>query len=34
MRRDYYRVLFEGLGPVWVYREAKDGRYYLHGMFD
>jgi protein ImuB len=32
--RDYYRVVFEGLGPVWVYRDGKDGRFYLHGMFD
>ncbi len=32
--RDYYRVHFEGLGPVWVYRDEKDGRFYLHGMFD
>jgi len=32
--RDYYRVVFDGLGPVWVYRDARDGRFYLHGMFD
>jgi protein ImuB len=32
--RDYYRVIFDGLGPVWVYRDARDGRFYLHGMFD
>ena len=32
--RDYYRVHFEGLGPVWVFRDARDGRFYLQGMFD
>lgn len=32
--RDYYRVLFEGMGPVWLYRDARDGRFYLQGMFD
>ncbi|HVE83193.1 MAG TPA: DNA polymerase Y family protein, partial [Myxococcales bacterium] len=24
-RRDYYRVQFEGLGPVWIFRDAEDG---------
>ena len=33
-RRDYYRVHFEGLGPVWIFRDAEDGRFYLQGMFD
>jgi protein ImuB len=33
-RRDYYRVHFEGVGPVWVYRDATDGRFYLQGLFD
>jgi len=33
-RRDYYRVHFEGVGPVWVFRDAEDGRFYLQGMFD
>ncbi len=32
--RDYYRVHFEGLGPAWVFRDAKDGRFYLQGLFD
>ncbi|MBU8894570.1 DNA polymerase Y family protein [Corallococcus sp. H22C18031201] len=32
--RDYYRVFFEGLGPAWVFRDARDGRYYLQGLFD
>lgn len=32
--RDYYRVYFEGLGPAWIYRDERDGRFYLHGMFD
>lgn len=33
-RRDYYRVFFEGIGPVWIFRDALDGRFYLQGMFD
>jgi protein ImuB len=32
--RDYYRVHFEGLGPAWVFRDARDGRFYLQGLFD
>ncbi len=32
--RDYYRIQFEGLGPVWVFRDERDGRFYLQGMFD
>ncbi|MGQ0508292.1 MAG: Y-family DNA polymerase [Myxococcaceae bacterium] len=32
--RDYYRVHFEGLGPAWIYRDSRDGRFYLHGLFD
>mgnify|MGYP006216214101 CR=1 FL=1 len=32
--RDYYRVHFEGLGPAWVFRDGKDGRFYLQGLFD
>jgi protein ImuB len=32
--RDYYRVHFEGLGPVWLFRDDRDGRFYLHGLFD
>lgn len=32
--RDYYRVHFEGLGPTWVFRDGRDGRFYLQGMFD
>ncbi len=32
--RDYYRVHFEGLGPAWVFQDARDGRFYLHGFFD
>jgi protein ImuB len=32
--RDYYRVQFEGLGQAWIYRDQRDGRFYLHGMFD
>jgi protein ImuB len=32
--RDYYRVRLDGLGEVWVYRDAGDRRLYLHGFFD
>jgi len=32
--RDYYQVHFEGLGPAWVFRDARDGQFYLHGFFD
>ena len=32
--RDYYRLHLEGLGPVWVFRDAQDGRFYLQGFFD
>lgn len=33
-QRDYYRVHFEGLGPAWVFRDGRDGRFYLQGLFD
>ncbi|AFE05519.1 hypothetical protein COCOR_03937 [Corallococcus coralloides DSM 2259] len=33
-QRDYYRVHFEGLGPAWVYRDGRDGDFYLQGLFD
>lgn len=32
--RDYFRVHFEGVGPAWVFRDARDGRFYLQGLFD
>ena len=32
--REYYRVHFEGLGQVWVFRDQRDGRFYLQGFFD
>ena len=32
--RDYYRLHLEGLGPLWVFRDASDGRFYLQGFFD
>lgn len=32
--RDYYRVRLDGLGDCWVFRDAADGRLYLHGFFD
>jgi protein ImuB len=33
-RRDYYRVHCEGVGAVWLFRDADDGQYYLQGLFD
>jgi protein ImuB len=33
-QRDYYRIRLEGLGDCWIYRDAADGRLYLHGFFD
>ncbi len=32
--RDYHRVRLEGLGECWVFRDARDGRLWLHGFFD
>jgi protein ImuB len=32
--RDYYRVRLEGLGDLWVFRDGRDGRLWLHGLFD
>ena len=32
--RDYHRVHLEGLGECWVFRDAAEGRLWLHGFFD
>jgi protein ImuB len=32
--RDYYRALVTGLGGCWIYRDGRDGKFYLHGFFD
>jgi protein ImuB len=32
--RDYYRVRLEGVGDLWIFRDGRDGRLWLHGMFD
>lgn len=32
--RDYYRVVFEGIGPAWLFRDGKNGQFYVHGLFD
>jgi len=32
--RDYYRALVAGLGSCWLFRDVRDGRFYLHGFFD
>jgi protein ImuB len=34
MARDYYRVRLEGVGLLWVFKDAADGRFYAHGIFD
>ncbi len=32
--RDYYRARLAGLGEAWIYRDGRDGRLWLHGLFD
>jgi protein ImuB len=32
--RDYHRARIEGLGDCWIFRDAGDGRLWLHGFFD
>ncbi len=32
--RDYYRARLEGLGEAWIFRDGRDGRLWLHGLFD
>lgn len=32
--RDYYRLRVEGVGVLWVFKDAADGRFYAHGVFD
>ena len=32
--RDYYRVRVEEMGELWIFRDGRDGRLYLHGFFD
>ena len=32
--RDYYRVQIEGVGALWVFRDGRDGGFYVQGMFD
>ncbi|HLT31088.1 MAG TPA: DNA polymerase Y family protein [Myxococcaceae bacterium] len=32
--RDYYRACLEGVGWVWLFRDARDGGFFLHGLFD
>lgn len=31
---DYHRARLEGLGECWLFRDARDGRLWLHGFFD
>ena len=33
IRRDYFRVALETGEQLWVYRDATDGQWYLHGLF-
>ena len=32
--RDYHRARLEELGECWIFRDAADGRLWLHGFFD
>ncbi len=32
--RDYYRVQVEGVGALWVFRDGRNGGFYVQGMFD
>ena len=32
--RDYYRVQVEGVGALWVFRDGRNGSFYVQGMFD
>ncbi|OFX19693.1 MAG: hypothetical protein A2V77_07120 [Anaeromyxobacter sp. RBG_16_69_14] len=32
--RDYHRASIEGMGDCWIFRDAGDGRLWLHGFFD
>jgi protein ImuB len=32
--RDYYRVELDGVGPLWVFRDGRDGEFYAQGLFD
>lgn len=32
--RDYYRVLLEGVGQLWVFHDGRDGHFYAQGVFD
>jgi len=32
--RDYYRARLDGMGELWIYRDGRDGRLWLHGFFD
>ena len=34
VQRDYYRAEWEEGTQVWVYRERRTGRWFLHGFFD
>jgi len=34
VERDYYHIEWEDGTQVWIYRDQRDGRWYLHGFFD
>ena len=34
VERDYYRVEWEDGTHAWVYRDQRNGRWFLHGFFD
>lgn len=32
--RDYYRVQLDGLGTLWLFRDGRDGEFFVQGVFD
>ena len=32
--RDYYRVVLEGVGALWIFRDGRNGQFFAQGVFD
>lgn len=32
--RDYYRVVLEGVGALWIFKDGKSGQFFAQGVFD
>ena len=32
--RDYYRVVLEGVGALWIFKDGKSGKFFAQGVFD